>query len=99
VSSILVNEGCVGAFKLHGVVNMSTATLNLTVVQKRMLTKREAAEHCGRSLKSFARECNALPVKFANGDLRWDVHDLDAWLDSLKAGINDADTIVRKLGS
>jgi len=77
---------------------MPTATLNLTVVSKRMLTKREAAEHCGRPVKSFECECYVTPVKFANGDLRWDVRDLDAWLDSLKTAINDADTIVRKLG-
>jgi hypothetical protein len=70
---------------------MPTATLNLTIVSKRMLTKREAAEHCGRSVKNFERECSVTPVKFANGDLRWDVRDLDAWLDSLKTDINDAD--------
>jgi hypothetical protein len=77
---------------------MPTATLNLTVVQKRMLTKREAAEHCGRSVRNFERECSATPVKFANGDLRWDVRDLDAWLDSLKAAIDDADAILKRLG-
>jgi hypothetical protein len=38
------------------------------------------------------------PVKFANGDLRWDVQDLDAWLDTLKAGIDDVDAIVDRLG-
>jgi hypothetical protein len=77
---------------------MPTATLNLTVVSKRMLTKREAAEHCGRPLKMFDLECPVTPVKFANGDLRWDVRDLDAWLDTLKAGIDDVDTIVDRLG-
>jgi hypothetical protein len=77
---------------------MPTATLNLTIVSKRMLTKREAAEHCGRPLKMFDLECSVSPVKFANGDLRWDVRDLDAWLDTLKAGIDDVDAIVDRLG-
>jgi hypothetical protein len=77
---------------------MPTATLNLTVVSKRMLTKREAAEHCGRPLRIFDLECPVSPVKFANGDLRWDLRDLDAWLDTLKTGIDDVDAIVDRLG-
>ena len=76
---------------------MRTATLNLTVVSKRMLTRREAAEHCGRPLKSFEVECPVSPVKFANGDLRWDVRDLDKWLDGLKTGSDDTETIVQRL--
>jgi hypothetical protein len=40
---------------------MPTATLNLTIVSKRMLTKREAAEHCGRPLKMFDLECPVTP--------------------------------------
>jgi len=63
---------------------MNTATLNLTVTPKRMLTKKEAAHHCGRPVKAFANECPVQPVQFRNGDKRYDVHDLDNWLDSLK---------------
>jgi len=39
------------------------------------------------------------PTKFPNGDLRWDVQDLDAWLDNLKAGSvdSDAETIIARL--
>jgi hypothetical protein len=77
---------------------MPTATLNLTVVSKRMLTRREAAEHCGRPLKMFEVECPVSPIKFANGDLRWDVRDLDSWLDTLKTGTDDVDSIVNRLG-
>jgi hypothetical protein len=76
---------------------MPNATLNLTIVSKRMLTKREAAEHCGRPLKSFEIECTAPPVKFANGDLRWDIRDLDAWLDTFKSSADDDDNIVSRL--
>ena len=79
---------------------MAIATLNLNVLQKRMLTKSEAAEHCGRSAKRFEIECPVQSICFANGDRRWDIRDLDAWIDSLKTGFceSDADRIVDKLG-
>jgi hypothetical protein len=66
-----------------------------------MLTMAEAARHCGRSLTRFKVECSVAPVKFANGDLRWDVQDLDLWINSLKVGTvdHDADAIVARLGS
>jgi hypothetical protein len=37
----------------------------------------------------------------ANGELRWDVQDLDRWIDNLKDGTAagcDADRIVERLG-
>jgi hypothetical protein len=79
---------------------MAIATLNLTILQKRMLTKTEAAEHCGRSIKRFEIECPAQVVRFSNGDVRWDIRDLDAWIDSLKVGHSegDAQAIVDRLG-
>jgi hypothetical protein len=35
----------------------------------------------------------------ADGDLLWDVHDLDGWIDGLKSGTDndDADKIVARL--
>ena len=80
---------------------MSSATLQINWQPKRMLTKSEAAHHCGRSVTRFQIECPVKPIEFANGDLRWDVRELDAWLDSLKAGSNDndADAIVARLGA
>ena len=78
---------------------MSTATLNLNVITKRMLTKSEAASHCGRPLKRFISECPVAPIKFENGDERYDVRDLDSWLDSLKIGDREdaLDSIVERL--
>lgn len=78
---------------------MSSATLQINVIPKRMLTETEAAHHCGRSVSRFKVECSCPPVRFPNGDKRFDVHDLDAWLDSLKAGgaDHDADAILEKL--
>jgi hypothetical protein len=79
---------------------MSIAALQVRLVPKRMLDKREAAAYCGRSLNRFEAECPVQPLRFANGDLRYDVRELDAWLDSLKAGANDndADAIIERLG-
>jgi hypothetical protein len=71
---------------------MPSAVLQINVIPKRMLTKSEAAHHCGRSVKRFDIECPTHPTKFPNGDLRWDVQDLDVWLSSLKADHTDTDT-------
>jgi hypothetical protein len=76
---------------------MPIATLNLKILPKRMLRKAEAAHHCGRSVKRFEIECPASPVQFPNGDRRWDVHDLDQWLDALKVNPTDAADIVDRL--
>jgi hypothetical protein len=76
---------------------MSTALVNLTVISKRMLSKREAAEHCGRTLKRFEIECPVAPIRFPNGDLRYDVRDLDAWLDSIKNNGEDSEEIIKRL--
>jgi len=85
---------------------------HLSVIPKRMLTKGEAAHHCGRPVKHFVVECpvqglrnkspwrrRLTPISFANGDLRYDVRDLDTWLDRLKSSSDDdAEAIVARLG-
>jgi hypothetical protein len=77
---------------------MASATLQINVIPKRMLSKSEGAHHCGRSVKRFEIECPCPPVRFPNGDVRWDVQDLDGWLNGLKAGGSDeADAIVARL--
>ena len=77
---------------------MTSATLQLNIIPKRMLTKPEAVHHCGRSVKRFEVECDVSPVKFPNGDSRYDVHDLDKWIDNLKTGkASDADEIIARL--
>jgi hypothetical protein len=76
---------------------MPVATFNLRIVPKRMLSKAEAAHHCGRSVKRFEIECPTTPIEFPNGDRRWDVYDLDSWLDALKLNPSDTADIVDKL--
>ena len=78
---------------------MSSSLVQINVVPKRMLTKSEAAQHCGRPTKRFEIECPCQPVRFPNGDTRYDVQDLDMWLNSLKVGgDHEADAIVARLG-
>jgi hypothetical protein len=75
-----------------------SATVQLNFIPKRLLTKTEAAHHCGRSVRRFEVECDVSPVKFPNGDSRYDVQDLDKWIDGLKAAkSNDADEIIARL--
>ena len=77
---------------------MTSATLQLNIIPKRMLTKTEAAHHCGRPVRRFEVECNVPPVKFPNGDSRYDVQDLDKWIDGLKTGkSSDTDEIIARL--
>jgi hypothetical protein len=80
---------------------MASAVLQINVIPIRMLTMAEAARHCGRSLTRFKIECKVEPVAYPNGDKRYDVQDLDRWIDSLKAGAGDfeGDAIVAKLGA
>jgi predicted DNA-binding transcriptional regulator AlpA len=52
---------------------------------KRLLTGKEAAEYCGMGVGSFAVHCSVRPKRVRAGQrgLRWDVRDLDKWIDSL----------------
>ena len=49
---------------------MASATLQINVIPKRLLEKKEAAHHCGRSVRRFEIECPVQPIRFPNGDLR-----------------------------
>ena len=73
---------------------MSSATLNIKVSPRRMLTLREAAEYCGLSVKLFGRLCKVPPVKLADGSERHDMRDLDDWIDGIKLGSSDTDADV-----
>ena len=77
---------------------MTSAILNLRVKPFRLLTKSEAANYCRRSVKKFEAQCPVPPIQMADGDQLWDVRDLDHWIESLKAGVeDDACTIVGRL--
>ena len=62
----------------------------------RLMTKSEAAEYCRLSVPTFRRLCPVRPVDLGSGNprlLRYDVRDLDRWIDGLKskAGSETAD--------
>lgn len=79
---------------------MSSATLNLRVTPRRMLSEKEAAEYCGRPVARFRSACTVPPVEFPDGAKLFDMRDLDAWLDTLKGAslTATADDILAKLG-
>jgi len=70
---------------------MPATNLNIVVVNRRMLSAREAAEYCGVPARRFAAVCDVEPVEIAGGLVRYDRHALDRWLDALSAEDADAD--------
>ena len=78
---------------------MSSATLNIKVSPRRMLSAREAADYCGLPLKKFPMACKVAPVQMPGADIKYDIRDLDIWLDDLKGGVaNDDEAIIARLG-
>ena len=77
---------------------MPSATLNLRVSPRRMLTAREAAEYCGVPVKRLGFDCGVVPIEMPSGRLMYDMRDLDGWIDGVKAGqLELHDDIVGKL--
>lgn len=77
---------------------MTLTTIQLAITPKRLLTEVEAAHHCGRSKNRFKIECPVEPVVFPNGDRRYDVKDLDCWIDAMKGGeVSAAESIIARL--
>jgi hypothetical protein len=76
---------------------MRATTVTLLVRPYRLLTKVEAAHYCRRPVKKFEMHCPVSPIKMADGDLLWDVQDLDRWIDALKDEYADGEDIVRRL--
>jgi hypothetical protein len=59
----------------------------------RLLTKADAAEYCRISVPTFDRVCPVRPVELEPGNarlLRYDVRDLDTWIDDMKTETNGA---------
>ncbi len=53
----------------------------------RLLSKAQAAKYCRLSKAVFLRICPVRPIDLGSGDprlLRYDIRDLDAWIDDLK---------------
>lgn len=65
---------------------MTFQSIRIQTEQKRLLRKSSAAGYCDLSVPKFDRTCPVRPVELQCGDERYDVHDLDLWIDSLKGG-------------
>lgn len=78
---------------------MSSASLNISVVEKRMLKQSEAASYTGLAVKHFKTFCPVQPIELRPGTLVYDKHDLDNWIDALKTGneLASQDAIVSRL--
>ncbi len=70
---------------------MPSATLNLRLSPRRMLSAREAAEYVGLPVKRLPVDCRVPPIAMPGGKQLYDIRDLDSWIDSLKDGRRDDD--------
>lgn len=69
---------------------MATASLNISVTEKRMMNEAEASSYCGLAIKHFKEACPVQPIKLGGRILCFDKRDLDLWIDTVKTG--NADT-------
>lgn len=79
---------------------MAGTTLNLSVVEKRMLSATEAAHYCGLAVRHFKTLCPVPPVELGGKHQLFDKRDLDQWIDGEKTGLADVshDAILGRLG-
>lgn len=64
---------------------MGAATLNLNVVEKRILSPSEAASYCGIPPRLFPKVCPVQPVQLAQKYQGYDKRDLDQWIEAEKS--------------
>lgn len=70
---------------------MASATLNIKISPRRMLSSGEAAAYCGLPSKQFPVICNVAPVLMPGGRRLYDLQELDIWLDGFKSGASESD--------
>ena len=68
---------------------MATASLNISVTEKRMMNEAEASSYCGLAVKHFKEACPVQPVNLGGNAVRFDKRDLDQWIDTVKTGSVD----------
>jgi hypothetical protein len=79
---------------------MAETTLRIIATPRRILSEREAADYCGYPLSKFKLFCPVVPVQFPGGSKRYDMRDLDAWVDGCKQPnvAHTHDDILSRLG-
>lgn len=75
---------------------MSKIFLRVESAPRRVISEREAADYCNLSTSEFRRSCPVAPFAIGKGR-SFDIHDIDAWLDSLKGdpAANEAELLER----
>lgn len=65
----------------------------------RLLTKSQAAQYCGLSVSTFGGTCPVRPIALGHGVRmhRYDVRDIDKWIDSFKAGVAEQKTMMQQI--
>ncbi|MFK0331101.1 hypothetical protein ACIQUB_08260 [Rhizobium sp. NPDC090275] len=64
-----------------------------------MLDLSEAAIYVGVPAKRFPGTCAVCPIRMPDGRNKYDIKDLDHWIDGLKGGDGESDDdIIGKLG-
>lgn len=71
---------------------MPSATLNLRLEPRRMLSAREAAGYVGIPVSRFTLLCSVPPIQLPSGGRLYDMRDLDMWIDTLKGGGMESDS-------
>ncbi len=65
----------------------------------RLLTKSQAAQYCGLCVSTFSGVCPVTPIALGEGPRmhRYDVRDIDKWIDSFKAGGGAPKSVLEQL--
>ncbi|TXN73441.1 hypothetical protein [Methylobacterium sp. WL6] len=50
------------------------------------MRRSQAAAYCSLSLLAFTRVCGAQAIDLGHGVIRWDRHEIDEWIDTLRHG-------------
>lgn len=69
---------------------MPTTNLNITVIERRLISQAEAAKYCSLPAKKFPMICRVAPIDL-DGKKLFDKKQIDRWLDELNSGAFDSD--------
>lgn len=78
---------------------MPTGSININLMEPRMLKKTDAAAYVCLPQNLFLALCPCTPIEIQNGKRLWDRRDLDKWIDGVKTGtvISTTNEILAKL--